>query len=172
MAASQAGGICADAAGRTRGMDTYGFHPSCESPRFPLGYLGGDYIGEIQKGTVSVHVFRRDGHWPSHFAAGSRQIALVLRSDGLTSARAACLRRPNCSAGCLDCIPENRAGVGADIAADNKKSVTVSRDGKIFTFSMLILPQIEQKIKSCTVLRLGVINIEDNLRQYRIIEQE
>ena len=80
--------------GRTRGMDTYGFHPSCESPRFPLGYLGGDYIGEIQKGTVSVHVFRRDGHWPSHFAAGSRQIALVLRSDGLTSARAACLRRP------------------------------------------------------------------------------
>ena len=23
--------------GRTRGMDTYGFHPSCEFPRFPFG---------------------------------------------------------------------------------------------------------------------------------------
>ena len=26
--------------GRKKGMDTYGFHPSFESPRFPLGYLG------------------------------------------------------------------------------------------------------------------------------------
>ena len=41
-----------------------------------------------------------------------------------------------------------------------------------FLFSTFILPQIGRKIKSCTVLRLGVINIEDNLRQYRIIEQE
>ena len=59
--------------GRKKGIDTYGFHPSFESPRFPLGYLGGDYIGEIQKGTVSVHVFRI-------VAALLRQIARVLRS--------------------------------------------------------------------------------------------
>ena len=49
----------------------------------------------------------------------------------------------------------------------NKKSATVCRDGKIFTLSTFILPQIGRKIKSCTVLRLGVINIEDNLRHRR-----
>ena len=69
-------------------MDTYGFHPSFESPRFPLGNLGAterkrSYL-EVgpEKERVSVHVFRAA-------AAVSRQIARVLRSDGLPDAGAA-----------------------------------------------------------------------------------
>ena len=47
-----------------------------------LGGLGGDHIGEIQIGTVSVSVFCMDAAWP-------RQIARVLRSDGLADTGAA-----------------------------------------------------------------------------------
>ena len=47
-----------------------------------LGGLGGDYIGEVQTGTVSVYALRAA-------AAQSRQIARVLRSDGLSGTGAA-----------------------------------------------------------------------------------
>ena len=59
-----------------KGVDTYGFYPSFESPRFPQRprerALRLYSISNSHKGTVSAHVFRA-------VAALSRQIARVLR---------------------------------------------------------------------------------------------
>ena len=62
--------------GRKKGVDTYGFYPSFESPRFPQQprerALRLYFVSNSHKGTVSASVF-------CVVAAYSRQIALVLR---------------------------------------------------------------------------------------------
>ena len=72
----------------------------------PISLEGSVVITSVRynKERVSVHVFRI-------VAALSRQIAWVLRSDGLPDAGAACQRRTNRLVRWLDCLPMNLTNV-------------------------------------------------------------